>query len=519
MKPPTPAKTLLLIGGVAAVTFLGGLRLARQSRNVRVERGRENLREFTDRTQDQLRRLESLYEEHLTSLARDTPSNPLDMRHEAGRIVGVQGFSLLHPQAEQEKDRQVNVTAETNQRVPVPVFSKTQQVVGETVLLEEARFLGGGAASGWIEQPSNPRMYFVRRSRTELAVLTIDAAAVQSAVSEWLRQWAVARLGPAPASWSADLLRVEGGETLATNGNPVAAPPDFLLLLRSELGAWELASWDERREQVSYDAATVAGTATLTVFIAGLGALVFVQQRKTLLATAQRVSFVNRVSHELRTPLTNIQLNIDLASDAAEDVPQEAIRRLALVREEGQRLGRLIDNILTFARQERGETAHVVGGCVPDQVIARTIEQFAPAFERRGLRVQNTGQADARCRLDADALAQILANLLSNVEKYVPGGTVKIRSSLDDGMLSLRVEDDGPGIPAGAADRVFRPFERLCHRANEGAAGVGLGLAIARDLAEEMSGSLRLVLAEKGAVFELQVAAPLASSEMALVTA
>ena len=167
---------------------------------------------------------------------------------------------------------------------------------------------------------------------------------------------------------------------------------------------------------------------------------------------------------ELRTPLTNIQLNIDLAADAAEDAPQEAVRRLALVREEGQRLSRLIDNVLTFARQERGEAARPTEGCVPDQVIARTLEQFAPAFARRGLRVQTSGQADARCRLDADALAQILANLLSNVEKHVPGGNVKICSSFEDGVLLLRVEDDGPGIPASAADRVFQPFERLCHR-------------------------------------------------------
>ena len=112
------------------------------------------------------------------------------------------------------------------------------------------------------------------------------------------------------------------------------------------------------------------------------------------------------------------------------------------------------------------------------------------------------------CTLDADGLAQILANLLSNAEKYVPGGTVEITSSWTADLLTVRVSDEGPGIPAEAAERVFRPFERLHSRVNEGAAGVGLGLAIARDLATRLGGSLTLVPCPRGASFELQVPAP-----------
>ena len=112
MKSPTPGKTLLLIGGVAVVALLGGLRLARQSRTVRVERDRASLRQFSNGAQDQLRRLERLYEAHLTALARDTPGNPIDLRHAANRLVGVQGISLLHSPAERGKDQQVNVAAD-----------------------------------------------------------------------------------------------------------------------------------------------------------------------------------------------------------------------------------------------------------------------------------------------------------------------------------------------------------------------------------------------------------------------
>ncbi|MDQ3622723.1 MAG: ATP-binding protein, partial [Verrucomicrobiota bacterium] len=110
--------------------------------------------------------------------------------------------------------------------------------------------------------------------------------------------------------------------------------------------------------------------------------------------------------------------------------------------------------------------------------------------------------------LDADALAQILANLLSNVEKYAPGGTVEIASSVASGTLTIVVSDEGPGIPEREAERIFRPFERLDSRINEGATGTGLGLAIARDLATGMGGSLRLLPSARGATFELRVPAP-----------
>jgi signal transduction histidine kinase len=136
------------------------------------------------------------------------------------------------------------------------------------------------------------------------------------------------------------------------------------------------------------------------------------------------------------------------------------------------------------------------------------VEQFAPSFARRALEVRCTGDLTTACLLDADAFAQILGNLFSNVEKYVPGGLVEIAGTLQEGTLTMTVADQGPGIPEEAAERIFRPFERLDSRINEGASGTGLGLAIARDLATTMGGTLRLAPSERGACFELRVPAP-----------
>jgi signal transduction histidine kinase len=376
------------------------------------------------------------------------------------------------------------------------------------VLLEAAKMFDEDARSGWIDEPGKPLMFWLRRSSEEVAVLMIDTPAVEAAVNRWLEKWAVPGFEPVRVAGGPDQLRTRDGRPLAASGDTTGNRPDLLLPLRSRLGAWELASWDRREIRVRHDTATLAVSGALAVLVALLGVIVFGQQRRAAALAAQRVSFVNRVSHELRSPLTNILLNIDLASEAIDDPAGDATRRLALVQEEARRLGRLIDNVLAFSRHEQGKLHAEPRACVPASVITAVVEQFGPSFARRALTVSCTGGVRAACLLDADALAQILGNLLSNVEKYVPGGEIEITSTLAEGTLTITIADEGPGIPAAAAERIFRPFERLDSRVNEGASGTGLGLAIARDLAASMGGSLRLVPSERGACFELRVPAP-----------
>src|SRR4030095_16374950 len=220
----------------------------------------------------------------------------------------------------------------------------------------------------------------------------------------------------------------------------------------------------------------------------------------------QRVSFVNRVSHELRTPLTNMLLNLDAASEQIEE--GAASRGLGLVREEARRLSRLIENVLTFSRRDRGRIDVKARACDPSAVIDSVVEQFASSFARREIQVRRATGPMRKCLVDGDALAQVAANLLSNVEKYAPVGTVEIRSQFDSDFLVIAFADEGPGIPVSAAERVFQPFERLNSHLTEGVTGTGLGLPIARELAHRMGGTLKLMPSTRGAVFELRVPAP-----------
>jgi signal transduction histidine kinase len=234
----------------------------------------------------------------------------------------------------------------------------------------------------------------------------------------------------------------------------------------------------------------------------------FVQQRRALRLAEERVSFVNRVSHELGTPLTNILLNLDLAKSALSGRPADARRRLALVNEEVERLGRLVSNVLTFSRRERNRLELREEPAVPDEVVAGVLAQFQPSLDRRGVEVEWRGGATASVRVDRDALAQVVGNLISNVEKYAAGGGwMGLESQLGEGNLVVTVSDRGPGIPADQRERIFEAFARVHGGVNEGSSGTGLGLSIARDLARRMGGGLILVPSATGAVFQLTVPA------------
>jgi signal transduction histidine kinase len=507
----SPRTPLFLLFGLAFLITGAGLELARQRESVHIERDRESLRRFFREAQVELQRLEALYESHLSRLARlPKPGDAFEVRRAADRLIGVRQFSLLHRDAKfASADTHIRVGPTLKGYTPIPMFEMPRGgVPAAPVLLSKERlFNEDGETSGWIEEPGKPLMYWQRIASNEAVVLIIDAPAVEAAVNPWLEIWAAQRFDPVRAGGGPDQFRARGERPLAAEGGVIASRPDLLLPLHSRLGAWELASWDRRETRVHYDPATLAISSVLAVLVALLGVVSFQQQRAALAHSAQRVSFVNRVSHELRTPLTNILLNVDLASDLLEDSPEPA-RRLALVQEEARRLGRLIDNVLTFSRHEQGKLRAEPRACIPASVIRSVVEQFLPSFQRRALEIRCSIDLTVACLLDADAFAQILANLLSNVEKYAPGGVVTIAGALADGTLTVTVADQGPGIPGEAAERIFFPFERLDSRVNEGASGTGLGLAIARDLAAAMGGSLRLVPSSRGASFELRVPAP-----------
>ena len=511
MYSPSPRKTLLLLWGIAVVLLLGGVLLARQTKQVRCERNREGLHHFAAAAQAQLQRLEDLYQDHLTRLGREATPNSNETGRMADEVEGILQVSLLHPSDAAMQDFHTLVNASPDGPPLLPTFSmKTcpASLADAAVLLDEGRLFS--RENGWIDEPGKRLMFHLRRTSAEMSVIVVSRPVVAQAIQEWLRKWAAESFEPVRISGGPDQLRA-GGEILATAGLAPTDPPDLLLPLRCRFGSFELASWDTRKTLVHYHPATLAVTAALAVIIALLGGIVFLTQRRDQASASQRVSFVNGVSHELRTPLTNIMLNIDLAIELAAEEPEESHRRLALVRIEARRLGRLIENVLTFSRTEEGKMAITPHPCIPAEIISSVIDQFTPSFQRRALTIERMDEnTQSNCLCDSDALAQIISNLLSNVEKYVPGGVVEIHTQIEAGELILRITDQGPGIPPDAVELIFQPFERVHSQVNEGASGTGLGLAIARDLAHRLGGTLGFQRPPSGtgSCFELRIPAP-----------
>lgn len=288
-----------------------------------------------------------------------------------------------------------------------------------------------------------------------------------------------------------------------------SAKPMAELSLDPPLGHWRLARYQSEEHLENILGASITFGMLAALFVAGLGLLglaaYFLRQHGRMMReAANRISFVNRVSHELRTPLTNIMLYSDILQDHLGDDEKKDKRHAEIISSESGRLGRLIDNVLAFSRkQSKGLRVHR-GRASVDETIAAVLDNFAPSLEQKGIGVEFHGDAAQLVNLDKDALSQVLGNLLSNVEKYVPKGARVNISSENKGQYSvIRVCDNGPGIPKKMEKKIFEPFYRLSNRLTDGVSGTGLGLGIARDLASLHGGDLILISKSKGACFEI----------------
>lgn len=356
--------------------------------------------------------------------------------------------------------------------------------------------------SGWIETPGHPLAW--RQGNGKVAViLLLQPTEATDIVRNDLTQQVTSNLPddePGALTWTDP-----GGNVFLTKGIPAPeAKPDEILRHVSRFGDWTLRRFYPVKVVTSHRPPILAGSFTLAALLLAGGAAVISWQRKATRLAEQRVSFVNRVSHELRTPLTNLLLNTDLALDGLPAVDEKIRRRLGLIREETARLSRIVDNVQTFARIERGKSEIHPHACDVEMLAGELRENFAPLFARKSIRCGFDFRLNREVPVDRDALSQILSNLLSNVEKYAgESAQALVTISENAGELIVEVEDDGPGIPTEARSRIFLPFERAGSRVNEGATGTGLGLSISSDLARQMGGRLELLTVSQGAKFRL----------------
>lgn len=287
--------------------------------------------------------------------------------------------------------------------------------------------------------------------------------------------------------------------------------------LSAPLEAWSLEVFaPDPKAGAGTALAAIASLAAVLAALAGLALYVHRESSRELREAGQRMGFVSQVSHELKTPLTNIRLYAELLERRLPAGDERAREQLAVVVNESRRLGRLIANVLTFTRRGSAARPLALRPGVIDETVAAALAHFEPAFAAAGFSVELACRAAEPALFDADAVEQIVGNLLSNAEKYgAPGRYVGIGTRRDGDITTIEVRDRGPGIPREARERVFQPFVRLSDRLTDGVAGTGIGLTIARELARQHGGDLVVAASppsEPGARFVLTLRTPAAAA-------
>ncbi len=222
-------------------------------------------------------------------------------------------------------------------------------------------------------------------------------------------------------------------------------------------------------------------------------------------ANRAKAQFLAAMSHELRTPLNAIAGYAELMEMGIRGpVTAEQREDLARVRRAGQHLQSLINDILNHARLEAGTVRYDLQTVLLDEVVADVEALVSPQLRARALTFSHDGCATDTperphaVRADGEKVRQVLLNLMTNAIKFTaPGGRIELACAIDRGadgrptVVRLRVSDTGRGIASGALTQIFEPFVQVDrHRTHESQQGVGLGLAISRDLARGMGGDL-----------------------------
>jgi two-component system, OmpR family, osmolarity sensor histidine kinase EnvZ len=188
----------------------------------------------------------------------------------------------------------------------------------------------------------------------------------------------------------------------------------------------------------------------------------------------QRTALLASVSHDLRTPLTRLKLELALAEPGP---------RTAEMKRDLAEMEHMIDEYLAFARGEGGEAVEAVR-------LRGLIDEVSQGAVRAGAQVEVDADPDLVAHVRPNALKRALSNLVMNAA--VHGERIQVSATPSARWVEIVVDDDGPGIPAERYEDAFKAFNRLDEARNQNTKGVGLGLAIARDVARGHGGEVTL---------------------------
>ena len=292
-------------------------------------------------------------------------------------------------------------------------------------------------------------------------------------------------------------------------GYPLSGIPEPYVLERrfpTTLTGWrirmaprEAPALDARRAERRVTDLTLIALSALTIFV-GLAVLT-AAVRAERQANRLKSDFVANVSHELKTPLSLIRMFAELLATGRAKGPEAAREYAEIITRESDRLGQLIDNVLDFARIERGKAAFVFQRGDLGEVLTRALDVSRHRVEREGMRlVLAVDEALPQVKIDVSAMTLVAINLIDNAIKYAADGKViEVALTHAGGRVTLEVRDHGPGIPDEERELVFERFYRArATRDRSSLRGSGIGLSLVRHIAEAHDGGVTLTCGADG---------------------
>ena len=234
--------------------------------------------------------------------------------------------------------------------------------------------------------------------------------------------------------------------------------------------------------------------ATLLVLV-GTYAVARAVNRELAVARLQS-DFVAAVSHEFRTPLTSMRQVAELLDAGRVSSDERRAEYHAVLRREGARLHRLVENLLDFGRMEAGAREFHFERLDAAALVNQVVEEFRAGVATAGYDIRLSAAEAGAVRGDREALARALWNLLDNAVKYSPESkTIDVAVARDNGQVVLSVRDGGVGIPPEEHATIFHKFMRGRSAKDSGVRGTGIGLAMVRHIVRAHGGQIRFTSA------------------------
>jgi signal transduction histidine kinase/type II secretory pathway pseudopilin PulG len=363
-----------------------------------------------------------------------------------------------------------------------------------------------GAADNSVVYRSDPQLTAASLNPPDARAALVPATPAENRAIEGMPPRDLSATRRRPGRGGGGFARTRGAIIL-----PSAAEPPWQLLARHKGGSLESVVAADRRRNL------LLSFGVLLLLAVSMALIILSTQRARRLARLQ-MEFVAGVSHELRTPVAVICSAADNLAEGFVGGKDQVKEYGALIRNEGRRLAGMIEQILRFAAGQSRPASYDLGPVAVSETVARLLASISTLPEAEGFTVEREIDPDLPpVQADAAAFTHCLENLILNALKY--GGEkrwVRVSAGRTEGGSRVRigVEDRGEGIDAADLPHIFEPFYRGKSAQAAQIHGAGLGLSLARDIAEGMGGRLRVSSERgRGSTFTLELPAATVAAE------